>query len=151
MVDVAQIGYRHPAHSVDVEYGKLRFFARAIGETNPIYVDEAAARAVGLPGSAAPPTYAFSLELDQTRPFAVLEELGVRLDRVLHGSQRFIYHTPICAGDRVTLQAVVEDIYEKKGGALNIIVIRTAATNQRGELAVEMTKTVVVRQPRNAK
>ena len=151
MVDVAQIGYRHPAHSVDVEQGKLRFFARAIGETNPIYIDEAAARAAGLPGPAAPPTYAFSLELDQARPFAILEELGVRIDRVLHGSQRFIYHTPICAGDRIMLQSIVEDIYEKKGGALSFIVIRTEATNQRGELAVEMSKTVVVRQSRSAK
>lgn len=151
MLDVAQIGYRHPAHSVDVEQGKLRFFARVIGETNPIYTDEAAARAAGLPGLAAPPTYAFSLELDQARPFAMLEKLGVRLNRVLHGSQRFIYHKPICAGDRITLQSVVEDIYEKKGGALRFIVIRTEATNQHGELAVEMSKTVVVRQSRGAK
>lgn len=151
MVDFAQIGYRHPAHLVDVEQGKLRFFARVIGETHPVYVDEAAARAAGLPGLTAPPTYGFSLELDQVRPFAVLEELGVRLDRVLHGSQRFIYHTPICVGDRITLQSVVEDIYEKKGGAMKFIVISTTAMNQRGEVAVEMTKTIVVRQNRSMK
>jgi acyl dehydratase len=151
MVDFVQIGYRHPAHSVDVEQGKLRFFAKAIGETHPVYVDEAAARAAELSGLAAPPTYAFSLELDQVRPFAVLEKLGVRLERVLHGSQRFMYHTPICAGDRITLQSVVKDIYEKKGGALKFIVISTTAMNQRGEVAVEMTKTIVVRQPRSMK
>jgi len=148
MVDISQIGYRHPPHSVEVERGKLLFFARTIGETHPVFVDEEAARAAGLSGLAAPPTYAFSLELDQPKPFAVLEALGVRLDRILHGTQRFIYHAPICAGDRITLQSVVEDIYEKKGGAMGFIVIRTMATNQRGEIVVEMTKTVVVRQSR---
>lgn len=151
MADVAHIGYRHPAYSVDVEQGMLRFFARVIGETNPIYTEEAAARAAGLPGLAAPPTYAFALELDQSQPFVMLEKLGIRLNRILHGSQRFIYHKPICAGDRITMHATVEDIYEKKGGALLFIIIRTEATNQRGELAVEMSKTVVVRQSRSAK
>lgn len=151
MVDVTRIGYRHPAHSVEVERGKLRFFARAIGETSPVFLDEAAARAAGFRGLPAPPTYAFSLELDQPRPFAVLEALGVRLDRILHGTQRFFYHVPICAGDRIMLQPVVEDIYERKGGTMGFIVIRTTAMNQLGELAVEMTKTVVVRQSRSAK
>lgn len=146
MVDTSWIGYRHPSHTVDVERGMLLFFTRTIGETQPIFVDEEAARTANLPGLAAPPTYAFCLELDQHEPFAILTVLGVRLERVLHGTQRFIYHVPICAGDRITLQTVVEDIYEKKDGAMAFIVMRTTATNQRGELAVEMTKTVVVRQ-----
>lgn len=146
MVDRSLIGYRHPAHSAEVERGRLLFFAKAIGETHPVFVDEGVALAAGLPGLAAPPTYAFSLELDQPKPFAVLEALGVRLDRILHGTQRFIYHVPICVGDRITLESVVEDIYEKKGGAMGFIVIRTTATNQHGDMAVEMTKTVVVRQ-----
>ncbi|HEY0940535.1 MAG TPA: MaoC family dehydratase N-terminal domain-containing protein [Steroidobacter sp.] len=139
------IGYRHLPHTVEVERGRLRFFAKAIGETGPEFVDVEAARAMGYPDLVAPPTYAFSLELDQPRPFAFLEALGVRLERVLHGSQQFRWHLPICAGDQITLESQVEDVYEKKGGALQFIVIRTAATNQRGELAVEMTKTVVVR------
>lgn len=139
------IGYRHPPHTAEVERGRLRFFAKAIGETRPEFVDVEVARAMGYPDLVAPPTYAFSLELDQPRPFSMLEALGVRLERVLHGSQHFRWHLPICAGDRITLESQVEDVYEKKGGALQFIVIRTVATNQRGELAVEMTKTVVVR------
>lgn len=149
-MDASHIGYRHPAHTVEVEKGRLRFFARAIGETDPVFLDEDVARAAGFRGLPAPPTYAFSLELDQPRPFALLEVLGVRLDRVLHGTQRFIYHAPICAGDRITLEPVVEDIYEKKGGAMGFIVIRTRAMNQLGELAVDLEKTIVVRQSRRA-
>lgn len=149
-MDASHIGYRHPAHTVEVEKGRLRFFARAIGETDPVFLDEEVARAAGFRGLPAPPTYAFSLELDQPRPFALLEALGVRLDRVLHGTQRFVYHTPICAGDRITLEPVVEDFYEKKGGAMGFIVIRTRAVNQLGELAVDMQKTIVVRRPGRA-
>lgn len=150
-MDTSYIGYRHPPHTVDVEKGRLRFFARAIGETDPVYLDEQAACEAGFRALPAPPTYAFSLELDQPRPFAILESLGVRLDRILHGTQRFKYHAPICAGDRITLEPVVQDIYEKKGGAMGFIVIHTGATNQLGELAVEMEKTVVVRQTRRSK
>ncbi|HLS81272.1 MAG TPA: MaoC family dehydratase N-terminal domain-containing protein [Steroidobacter sp.] len=149
MADASHVGFRSPEHQVDVERGRLRFFAKAIGETNPVYLDEEAARAAGFAALPAPPTYPFSLELDQPRPFAMLEALGVRLERVLHGTQRFKYHKPICAGDRITLQAEVQEIFEKKG--MQFIVIRTNAVNQHGETAVEMTKTVVVRQGRTRK
>jgi len=145
------IGYRHPPHTVEVEAGRLRAFAKAIGETDPVFVDEAAARAAGYRGVPAPPTYAFSLELDQARPFAMLEALGIRLQRVLHGTQRFRYLAPICAGDRIRLESVVEDQYEKSGGALAFVVIRTTATNQLDEVVVEMHKTVVVRRRRESR
>ena len=151
MSDLRHIGYRHPPHTVEIEKGRLRAFARAVGETDRVYLDEAVAQAAGFRGLPALPTYAFSLELDQPRPFALLEVLGIRLDRVLHGTQHFRFHAPICAGDRIRLQSTVEDRYEKNGGALGFVVIRTTATNQFDELAVEATKTVVVRQRAGAR
>ena len=44
MLDRSFIGHKFDAHTVEIEKGRLRFFAKAIGETNPIYFDEAAAR-----------------------------------------------------------------------------------------------------------
>ncbi len=47
MIDRTCIGRAVPSHTVEVEKGRLRFIAKAIGETNPIYTDEAAARDAG--------------------------------------------------------------------------------------------------------
>ena len=44
--------------SLDVEKGRLRLFAKATGEKNPIYFDEAAAKAAGYPALPVPPTFA---------------------------------------------------------------------------------------------
>ena len=45
MVDKKFIGYRSPPFEVEVEKGRLRLFAKALGEQNPIYYDETAAEA----------------------------------------------------------------------------------------------------------
>ena len=145
MIDHKFIGWRFDPHTVDVEKGQLRFFAKAVGETNPIYTDEATAKAAGYNALPAPPTFAFSLNMMQPNQYAYLDTLGVDLGKLLHGEQQFEYVGPICAGDRITLQGEISDIYAKKGGALEFIIQDTTATNQRGETVVKMRSTIVVR------
>ena len=57
MIDRQYIGHRFPVFQVEVEKGRLRFFAKAIGETDPVYFDEKAAKAAGHPGLLVPPTF----------------------------------------------------------------------------------------------
>jgi acyl dehydratase len=134
---------------VDIEKGFLKFFARATGETNPIYSDEDAARAAGHRTLPAPPTYLFSLHLGApARRGNLLDpngEMGVDQRCILHGEQKFVYHHPVYAGDRLTLTTTTSDIYSKKGGALDFIVQDTKAVNDAGDLCLEMTVVTVVR------
>ena len=134
---------------VEVEKGFLKFFAKATGESNPIYFDEEAARAAGHPAIPAPPTYLFSLAIGApAKRGEVLNAengIGVDMRRILHGEQKFAYHRPVHAGDRLTLTTTTSDIYSKKGGALDFIVQDTRALNDAGELCVEMTVVTVVR------
>ncbi|MEZ5450193.1 MAG: MaoC family dehydratase N-terminal domain-containing protein [Thiolinea sp.] len=132
MIDRTHIGYEAEPLTVEVEKGRLRF-AKATGQTDPIYLDEAAAKAAGYPALPAPPTFMVSLELESPEPFKLFEVLGVDLNRILHGEQAFQYLKPICAGDTITLRPKVVDIYDKKGGAMEFIVITTTATNQHDE------------------
>mgnify|MGYP003674709738 FL=1 len=74
-----------------------------------------------------------------------LEMLGVDIARILHGEQEFEYHQPICAGDSITMQSTIADIYDKKNGAMDFVVQKFKATNQRGEHVADMTRTIVVR------
>jgi len=145
VIDRQFIGWVSPAHTVDVEKGRLRFFAHVIGETNPIYTDEEAAQAAGYRSLPIPPTFLLCLDTEDENHLAMLEMLHVPLERVLHGEQTFTYHQPVCAGDRITFQSTISDIYDKKGGALEFIVKDTTATNQGGEVVGEMRGIIVVR------
>jgi acyl dehydratase len=139
------IGHTFPAHSADVEAGRLRQFARATGETRPEYVDLDAARAAGHPSLPAPPTFAVCVDLDVPDPFAWLRELGVDLPRVLHAAQAFRYFAPIYAGDRLTFASRIDDVFHKKSSALTFIVKVTDVTNQAGTRVTELRSTIVVR------
>jgi len=146
VIDPNFIGKALPTVVTDVERGQLRAFAKAIGETNPIFLDEDAARRAGYRGIPAPPSFAFCLEmLGNDRPFILLDMLGLPLAKALHGEQAFTYHVPICAGDRLTFTATIVDIYAKKNGALEFVVQDSHATNQFGELAVDLRRVVIIR------
>lgn len=144
-VDRKFIGQASEDRFVEVEKGQLRLFAKATGETNPVYTDEAAAKAAGYPALPAPPTFAFSLGLLAPAKTGSITEMGVNIGNVLHGEQRFDYHAPIHAGDRIRLQTKTVDIYEKKGGALEFIVQDTTAHNQNDVLCVSSRTIIVVR------
>jgi len=145
MIDRSWIGKNTSQLEVDVEKGQLRFFAKVVGETNPIYTDECAAQAAGYRSVLAPPTFLFSLNLAQPDPLAKYIEMGIDLAKLLHGDQQFEYFAPICAGDHIRLESTITDIFEKKGGALELVVEETSATNQMGEVVGTSTQTLVIR------
>ena len=145
MIDKKHIGLKSAPHTVEVEKGRLRFFAKAIGETDPIYTDEAAAKAAGYASLPASPTFAFCLEMEKPNPFEDLETMEIDLGKVLHAEQSFSYHAPICAGDSLSFQTLVSDIYDKKGGALEFVIQDCTVKNQTDTLVAELRRVIVVR------
>lgn len=151
IIDRKIIGTEYPAAEVVVERGRLQFFAKAIGETRPIYIDPAAARAAGHPDLLAPPTFLYGLyfeAVDWVRSFA---DLGIDLGRVLHGEQLFTYHDDVHAGDTLRFHSQVTDVYAKKGGALEFLVRKICITRPDGKTVAELEETQVIRSPEAAK
>jgi len=144
MIDKRHIGLKLPSFKASAEPGQLRFFAKAIGETDAIYFDEAAARDAGHPTLPLPPTFLFSLELQQPST-AWRKELGISEGRTLHGEQWFNYHRMAYAGDALLFETRIADIYDKKNGALEFIVKETRVTNQRSEHVADLRCVVVQR------
>jgi len=145
MLDKNKIGHEFPSFSTDIEKGRLRFFAKAIGETNPIYTDENAAQSAGYQTIPAPPTFMFSVDLEGPELLPVLKLLDLDIGRILHGSQEFEYLGQIYAGDRITQQSKIVDIFDKKGGALEFVVQESTYTNQSDELVGKAKQTLVYR------
>ena len=54
-LDKKLIGHKFNAFTTTVEAGKIRLFCKAIGEEDPIYVDEEAAKKAGYRAIPAPP------------------------------------------------------------------------------------------------
>ncbi|MFC4587066.1 MaoC family dehydratase N-terminal domain-containing protein [Sphaerisporangium corydalis] len=142
-IDTAAVGTRSPDLTVEVGRGRLRLFARATGEHDPVYTDPAAARAEGHRDLPVPPTFLFCLEMDRDDPWAYLTGLGIDPRRILHGEQRFTYHAMAYAGDRLTLAAHISDVYTKKGGALDFLVRTVEVTRADGPVATLTTVLVV--------
>ena len=144
-LDKQYIGHRFEPFSAEVEKGRLKFFAKAIGQTDPVYSDEAAAKRAGHPALPVPPTFLFCLEMESPNPGALRELLDIPVPKVLHGEQRFAYHAMAFAGDTLTFEPRITDIYAKKGGLLEFIVRETRVTNQHGTHVADLHGITVVR------
>ena len=149
-VDRNIIGSRTPTFSTTAERGRLGFFARATGQTDPTYLDLEAAREAGHPDLPVPPTFLFCLEMDNPDRGRFLEDLGIDVRTILHGGQSFRYHAPAYAGETLAFWTEVTDVQSKKGGALELIMRETHVERDGAEIAT-LTATIVVRDPRAAR
>jgi hypothetical protein len=145
MIDKKHIGRCVSRHSVAVEAGKLRFFAKAVGETDPVYTDEAVAAGQGHASLPVPPTYLFCLEMEKPDPYDWFDDVGLELPKVLHGSQSFRYWRQCHAHDVLSFEAHIDDIYQKKDGALEFVVKHTRVVNQHGEHVADLRGVIVQR------
>jgi acyl dehydratase len=149
-LDPAFVGTELPATTLTVDAGRLRFFAKAIGETNPLYTDVDAAKAAGYADLPVPPTFLFAIELENPDQFGWVADQGIDPRFVLHGEQSFTYHSIAHAGDTLTATPRIVDVYSKKGGALEFIVKNTAVTRADGSAVADLETVIVVRNPESA-
>jgi acyl dehydratase len=144
-VDRSLIGSSMEPFVVEVEKGAIRQFADAIGDSNPLYRDEAYALRHGYTGIVAPPTFPASFRPRTRQPWLVPLEEG----RILAGEQVFSYERPVVAGDVLTCRFRFADLKEKHGrsGKLEFIVQELTAHDATGALVVTNTRVVIYRSP----
>lgn len=143
MLDRSLIGRESEPVLHEVEKGAIRRFAEALGDPNPIYADEAAARAAGFPALVAPPTFPVALTANER--FRHSLDLGTR--SALHGEQQFEYARPILAGDRIVVRSRVADVQERSGasGPMDVIVIEDEGRDEKGELVFKTRALFILR------
>ncbi len=143
MLDRSLIGRESEPVLHEVEKGAIRRFAEALGDPNPVYVDEAVARAAGYPALVAPATFAVALASNER--FRHSLDLGTR--SILHSEQQFEYARPILAGDRITVRSKVVDVQERAGasGPMDVIVIEDEGRDEAGTLVFKARATLILR------
>jgi acyl dehydratase len=122
---------------------KIKEYAHAVGETNPVHLDVKAARAAGYADVVAPPMFAVVYSSPAVAVPMLDPELEINFAMLVHGGQEFKWGPLVVAQDEITTIASVKDISERAG--LGYYVLETTSTNQRGEQVCRGTWTNIVR------
>ena len=141
--NTAAIGKSYPATIYAVGREKVREYAHAVGETNPLYLNVEAARAAGYADVVAPPMFAVVYAGRSITSALFDPDVGIDFARMLHGGQEFRWGPVVVAGDEIATTTTVRDISER--GGMNFFVFETDSRNQRGESVCTGIWTNIVR------
>ncbi len=157
----------------EVNQAMIRHWVEAMGDDNPVYVDDAAARANGMAGVIAPPTMlqawvmrglTATLDLAEARTsgtasrdtpndelMALLDEAGYTSVVATNCDQH--YERPLRPGDHVTMHTVIESVSPEKATGLGdgrFVTTHTSFTDDAGDLVATMRFRILKFRPRVA-
>jgi hypothetical protein len=139
MVDRSAVGATDEPFTMTVERGKVREFARATKSENPEYLED--------PNPPIEPTFLTSVSFWTPPGRSVFSKVKLDLKRILHGGQEYVFHgPPPRAGQELTAQTRVEDIYEKvgkRGGTMTFVVTVQEFRDETGRLVAEARSTAI--------
>jgi acyl dehydratase len=150
MFDTSKIGQSFAPFTIEVERGKIRELALAVGDRNPIYQSKEAAQAAGYPDvplfPTAPTMFGFWGNANMGRE---LINLGVNVMRILHGEEEYEYLAPIYPGDVLTGTTTLVEGKSRtssSGSSMDILTLETRFTNQRQQPVLNAREVIVVRE-----
>ncbi len=123
----------------------IREFAEAVGDLNPLYIDEEAARKGPYKGIIAPPTFYDVFRAEEAR----FPDPKVQFGNVSYNAgQGCEYFLPIRAGDTISVTTKIVDVYEKTGrtGKMVFIIRETTYENQHQEKVMVVRQSMVRRE-----
>ena len=141
-LETALVGKKYDPVTFEVEADRIRQYADAVHEDNPVHQDAEAAKAAGFRDIVAPPMFAVVYSASSMGP-AIFEAIGEALPRMVHGGQEFVWGEPVCAGDTISTTIEIKEIYEKDGKGFYIF--ESVSKNQDGAETVRATWTNIVR------
>jgi acyl dehydratase len=140
---MSAVGKTYPPTVYAVGREKIREYAYAVGETNPLHLDVEAARAAGFRDVVAPPMFAVVYSAPSVTPALFDPEVGINFAMMVHGGQEFVWGPLVVAGDEITTTVSVKSIEERAGNGF--FVFESQSVNQDGETVCTGTWTNIVR------
>ena len=142
-MNTGAVGKTYPPTVYAVGREKIREYAHAVGETNPLHLDVDAARAAGYRDVVAPPMFAVVYSAPSVTPALFDPEVGINFAMMVHGGQEFVWGPLVVAGDEITTTVSVKSIEERAGNGF--FVFESRSVNQDGETVCTGTWTNIVR------
>jgi acyl dehydratase len=132
----------HSQRAYEVSREKIREFAEALNDGNPVYRDTDAAAEFGHQDVIAPPTFTMVVQAETVERLLHDPELGIEYSHVVHGEQRFEFSRPVRAGDVLDTAVTIEAVRNVAGNRM--ITYRSDITSA-GEPVVVARCLIVVR------
>ena len=142
-VNTDLIGKTFPPATYAVGREKIREYARAVGETDPLYLDVEAARSAGYEDVVAPPMFAVVYSLPAVWPALFDEDVAIDFAKMVHGGQEFEWGPVVVAGDEITTTTSLKDASERRGN--DFFVFESVSVNRRGDTVCTGLWTNIVR------
>lgn len=145
MNDTSPIDTEPDEFPLPVESSKVREFAIALLDDDPIYQDAGAARAAGFEDIPAPLTFAAASSHFRD-DLLTFERLDMDLRRILHGESSWEYLAPVTVGDRLLGHRRLADVATrpgKRGGDMTLYTFETEFVNDRGHTVLRQRDVVI--------
>jgi acyl dehydratase len=142
-INTGAIGKTYPPVSYAVGREKIKEYAWAVGETNPLHLDPEAARQAGYADVVAPPMFVVVYAVRAVTPALFDPDVGINFAMMVHGGQEFRWGPLVLAGDEIVTATTVKDVARR--GEMAFYVFESRSHNQRGETVCVGTWTNIVR------
>jgi acyl dehydratase len=142
-VNTDAVGKTYPATTYAVGREKVKEYAFAVGETDPLHLDHQAARRAGYPDVVAPPMFCVVYAAPAMAPAMFDPEVGMNFALMVHGGQEFRWGPLVVAGDEISTEVTVKSIDERVGNGF--YVFESVSRNQRQETVCVGKWTNIVR------
>jgi acyl dehydratase len=142
-ISTAAIGKTYPPSTYAVGREKIREYALAVGETNPLHLDVGHAREAGYGDVVAPPMFCVVYCGVALGPVMFDPEVGIDFARLLHSAQEFRWGPLVVSGDEIDTTMTVKDISAR--GEMGFYTFESVSTNQDGDTVCVGTWSNIVR------
>ena len=142
-VDIKFIGREYKLVTYVVGQEKIKEYALAIGDLNPLYIDPDFAKKSKYGCVIVPPMFIVVYARDVLVNLFSDTELNLNMLRLLHGEQEFNFHEIVKANDTITTQAKIKNIFQKNNN--DFVELETKSFNQNKELVADGVWTFIIR------
>jgi len=143
VIDAKFVGKEYPVTEYEIGREKMKEYAVAVGDMNPMYQDREAGKKSKYGDNIAPPNFAAVYNLMGCAQMFFDQELSLNFAMLVHGEQDFEFIKPVKPGDVITTTGKIVDIAAK--GNNDVITFEARSTNQDGELVTIGRATFVIR------
>lgn len=120
-------------------------FSKATDQEDEIFFNKIVAQNEGFPNIVCPPTYLISIGMKLNILDECLEDLGIGSEKILHAGQEFNYSDLVFVQDKISMETIFKNAFNKNEGELMFFVYETKFYNQNEVEVCAMNNTLLVR------